>query len=129
MESQDPLAQFSGRRYINLESYNKAGEPKPTPVQSIEDNGVIYLRTDPKTWKVRRIQRNQNVRIVPSDRNGKPTGTWVKGEAHVLQGQESDRIMKVFREEYGTVGNMIVGFVARLRGERLTTVISVKPQP
>jgi len=85
MEPSDTVKQFSGRRYINLESYKKNGDPKQTPVQSIEAAGVVYFRTDSKTWKVKRIRRNPHVRIVPSDRNGKPTGVWVEGEAHVLE--------------------------------------------
>jgi len=129
MEHNDPTLQFSGRRYINLESYDKAGRPKQTPVQSIENNGTIYLRTDPRTWKVKRIRRNPSVRIVPSDRNGKPTGAWIKGEARILQGEENDRVMKIFKEQYGSIGNVLVDFVGRLRGERLTTIISIKPEP
>ena len=119
------VTQFSGRRYINLESYKKDGTPKLTPVQSIEENGRVYFRTDPKTWKVKRIRNNPHVRIVPSDRNGKPTGTWVYGEAHILQGEEYGRAMALFKKEYGAVGNSLIGFVGRLRGERLTTVVSV----
>ena len=128
MQSSGPLSQFSGRRYINLESYKKSGEPKLTPVQSIEDNGVIYLRTGPKTWKVKRIQRNPHVRIVPSDRNGKPQGAWVEGEARVLEGEECASAMKLFRKEYGAFGNAMVNFVGRLRGEELTTIISINVQ-
>jgi hypothetical protein len=128
MEPSDTFNQFSGRRYINLESYKKSGQPKQTPVQSIEDNGVVYIRTDPRTWKVKRIERNPHVRIVASDRNGKPTGTWVDGQAHIVVGKETDRIMDLFRREYGPVGNLMVSLVARLRGERLTTIISIKPK-
>jgi PPOX class probable F420-dependent enzyme len=98
-------------------------------VQSIEDNGLVYFRTDPRTWKVRRIKRNPHVRIVPSDRSGKPTGTWVDGRAEVLEGQESDRVMLLFRKEYGAVGNSLVNLVGRIRGERLTTIISVRLEP
>jgi PPOX class probable F420-dependent enzyme len=119
-------AQFSGRRYINLESYKKDGKPVLTPVQSIEENGLIYLRTGPKTWKVKRIRRNPHVRVVPSDRNGKPTGTWVDGSAQILEGEESERVMTLFKKEYGAVGNSLVNFVGRLRGERLTTIISIE---
>jgi len=126
LEPSDPVKQFTGRRYINLESYKRDGSPKQTPVQSIEDNGLVYFRTDSKTWKVKRILRNPRVRIVPSDRSGKPTGTWVEGEARVLGGEESERVMKLFRKEYGTVGNSMVNFVGRLRGEHLTTVVSVR---
>lgn len=125
----DPAKEFSGRRYINLESYKKNGEPKMTPVQSIENNGMVYVRTDPKTWKVKRIRRNPHVRIVPSDRNGKPMGTWIEGEAHVIEGAGNERIMELFKEEYGSVGNSMINLVGRLRGERLTTVISIELQP
>lgn len=129
MELSDPVKQFSGRRYINLESYKKNGKPKLTPVQSIEVNGLVYVRTDARTWKVRRILRNSRVRIVPSDRSGRPTGTWVEGEAFVVEGEERERIMKVFRKEYGIVSNLLINLVGRLRGERLTAVISIKLQP
>jgi PPOX class probable F420-dependent enzyme len=125
MEPSDGVKQFSCRRYINLESYKKNGDLKLTPVQSIESAGVVYIRTDSNTWKVKRIRRNPHVRIVPSDRNGKPTGTWVEGEAHVLEGKENEQAMELFKKEYGSVGNSMVNFAGRLRGERLTTVISV----
>lgn len=76
MELPASVKQFPGRRYINLEYYKKSGEPKLTPVQPIEYNGLVYVRADPRTWKVKRIRSNPRVPIVPSDRSGKPTGTW-----------------------------------------------------
>jgi hypothetical protein len=64
---------------------------------------------------------------VPSDRNGKPMGTWVDGEARMLDGEEKSRMLEVFRKEYGAIGYSIVGLVARMRGERqMTAVISIK---
>jgi len=57
-------------------------------------------------------------------------GRWVDGEARVLEGEENDGMLKVFRKEYGAVGYSMVGLVARMRGERqMTTVISIKLQP
>ena len=121
--------QFSGRRYINLESYKRDGTPKLTPVQSIEENDRVYFRTDPRTWKVKRIRNNPHVRIVPSGRGGNPAGTWVDGEARILQGEEYGRAMALFKKEYGAIGNSMIGFVGRLRGERLTTVICIDLKP
>jgi PPOX class probable F420-dependent enzyme len=120
------LEQFSGRRYINLESYKKNGEPKRTPVQSLEHDGLIYVRTGPSTWKVKRIRRNSHVRVVLSDRSGKPIGEWVEGEALLLEGAEKDRMMELFKKAYGSVGYALVNLVGRLRGERMTAVISIK---
>jgi uncharacterized protein len=122
--------QFSGRRYIIFESYKKNGEPKQTPVQSLEHEGLIYVRTDPTTWKVKRIRKNPHVRVVVSDRRGKPTGTWVEGEARVLEDAERDRISELFKKEYGSIGYSLVGFVGRMRGERrMTAFISIELQP
>jgi len=124
------LDQFSGRRYINLESYKKSGEPKHTPVQSLERDGMVYVRTDPTTWKVKRIRRNPHVRLVPSDRNGKPMGTWADGEARMLEGEEKDRMLEVFRKEYGAIGYSMVGLVARMRGEKqMSAVICIDVHP
>jgi uncharacterized protein len=123
------IEEFSGRRYINLESYKRNGEPKLTPVQSLEHDGLIYVRTGPTSWKVKRIRKNPHVRVVPSGRSGKPVGTWVDGEAHLLEGEERERMLEVFRKEYGAVGYAMVGLVAWLRGERqMTAVISIKLQ-
>jgi PPOX class probable F420-dependent enzyme len=119
--------QFSGRRYINLESYKKNGEPKQTPVQSLEHGGLIYVRTDPTTWKVKRIRRNPHVRVVLCERSGKPIGTWVDGEARILEGEERDQMLNVFKKEYGAIGYSMVSLVGRMRGERrMTAIISIR---
>jgi len=121
------IEKFSGRRYINLESYKRNGEPKVTPVQSIEHEGTIYVRTDPTTWKVKRIQRNPKVRLALADRNGKALSDWFDGEASILKGEENDRILNLFKKEYGAIGYSMVGFVGRLRGEKhMTAIISIK---
>jgi PPOX class probable F420-dependent enzyme len=118
---------FSGRRYINLESYQSSGTPKLTPVQSIEHDGLLYLRTDPRSGKEGRVRGNPRVRIVPCTRSGKPTGDWVSGEARIIEGDEYERAMRLFTEKYGGLGNSLVNLVARLRRQRLTTIISIRP--
>jgi PPOX class probable F420-dependent enzyme len=130
VESPDPIRQFSGRRYINLESYDKNGEPKLTPVLSLEHEGMLYVRTGPTKWKVKRIRRNPRVRVVPCNQKGIPNGTWVDGEAGIVEGEELEQAITLFKKEYGTIGNLLRGVVYRLfRGERLTTIISIRLQP
>ncbi len=129
MESADPIRLFSGRRYISLESYDSDGEPRRTPVLSVESGGLLYLRTDPHTWKVKRIQSNPHVRVALCDRTGRPTGAWLEADAKVIEGQEQSKVTDVFDKEYGSLGNLLVTLVSRLRGEKLTTFISVKLRP
>jgi hypothetical protein len=122
------MSQFSGRRYINVESYKKDGTPKLTPVQSIERDGTVYFRTGPDTWKVKRIRNNPHIRIVLSDMRGNPLGEWVEGEAEVLDGTDKIKAEQFFKEEYGPVGNSLINLVGRMRGHRLTAFVSVRPR-
>jgi len=129
VESPDPIRQFSGRRYIILESYKMNGEPKLTPLQSFEHDGLLYVRTGPRTWKVRRIRRNPHVRVVPCDQRGMPVGTWVEAEARIVEGEELEQAKSLFKEEYGATGNRLRGVAYMLfRGQRLTTVITIRLQ-
>jgi len=124
------LRQFSGRRYINLESYDTNGRPKLTPVLSLDSEGILYARTGPTKWKVKRIRANPRVRVVPCDSKGRITGTWVEGEAQILEGEALEQAMAKFRDEFGIVGNSLRLAAYRLfREEPMTTVISIRLQP
>ncbi len=121
------MEQFTGRRYISLETYTGSGKRKITPVQSLEHQGALYVRTDPTTWKIKRIQRNPRVRVALSDRSGKLLGNWIEGRARILDGEEKDRMLEVFKKDYGSFGYSMVGFVGRLRGEhQMNAIISIQ---
>src|SRR5579872_6793294 len=120
-------AQFSGRKYYALESYKKNGEPKVTPVLGIESSGIIYFRTGERKWKVRRIKRNQRVRLVPCSGTGKPTGTWAEGEARILEGKERTRAASLFKEQFGATGDWLRRASYRLlRGEPMCAYVSIR---
>jgi PPOX class probable F420-dependent enzyme len=119
--------QFSGHGYINLESYTAEGEARQTIVQSLEHDDLIYFRTDPDSWKAKRIKGNSHVRVMLSNRKGACLGDWVAGEAHVLVGQENEEMLHVFRKEYGVFGYSVVTLMGRLKGlPRMDAVVSVK---
>ena len=117
--------QFSSQRVINLESYKRNGAPVQTPVWLVEDAGTIYVRTSAKTWKAKRISKNSAVRIAPSNMRGAILGSWAKGEAHFVEGEEASRVLKLFRKKYGIMGR-ITDFFNRLRGRTSSTVIAIK---
>ena len=116
---------FSSQKVISLESYKKNGAPVQTPVWLVEDAGTIYVRTDAKTWKAKRIRKNPAVRIAPSNMRGAILGSWVKGEAHFVEGEEANHILNLFKKKYGIIGR-IIDFFNRLRGKRSSTVIAIK---
>jgi PPOX class probable F420-dependent enzyme len=116
---------FASEKYISLETFKKSGEAIQTPVWVVEDGGVVYVRTDPASWKAKRIRNNQRVRIAPSDMRGKPTGEWVDAQAHFVEGEEASRILELFKKKYGMVGGITDSF-NRLRGRDPSAIISIR---
>jgi PPOX class probable F420-dependent enzyme len=95
------LIQFLNHRYINLESYKKNGKAVRTPVWFVEDKGVIYVRTDQNSGKMKRMRNNNHILIVPSDFRGKPKGSWIKAEINIASTNEKERANKLLDQKYG----------------------------
>ena len=70
----DPISLLSEHQYINLETYRKNGQPVTTPVWFTIDDNKIFVVTRNKTGKIKRLQNNSKVRIVPSGIRGQPKG-------------------------------------------------------
>jgi len=109
--------QFSGAKYISVETFRKNGVGVKTTVWLVEDGGVLYFRTDPKSGKAKRIRLNPRVRIARSDMGGNVKGAWVDGEARQVDEEESGRVRDLFREKYG-LQIRLLGGLSRLSGRR-----------
>jgi PPOX class probable F420-dependent enzyme len=97
----DPLAQFKGHNYLNLETFRKSGAAVGTPVWFVEQDGELYIHTQAESGKVKRIRNNGRVRLAPSDMRGSPLGSWEEGRARLLDPSEHERINKLFSKKYG----------------------------
>ncbi|MFN2196507.1 MAG: PPOX class F420-dependent oxidoreductase [Anaerolineales bacterium] len=95
----DKLAQFANQNYLNLETFYPDGRGVKTPVWFVEDGGKLYIRTIADSWKVKRITRNPQVRVVPSGGRGEPLGEWVDGAAVVLEDRAA--INQLLKQKYG----------------------------
>ena len=84
---------LSGQAYINLETYRRNGQPVATPVWfTIDDNNkMVYVMTRTETGKVKRLQNNSKVRIMPCGMRDSPK---VNGlvEKRLLQLQNNWRL-------------------------------------
>ena len=66
--------EFQGQKYLSLTSFRKSGVPVRTPVWFAEAEGKLYLFTNPKSGKAKRIRNNPRVLIAPCTMRGKVTG-------------------------------------------------------
>lgn len=83
---------FANQRFIALETYRKNGTPVITPVGFIQEGSVLYARTTLASGKVKRIRRNNRVRVAPSTGSGQPLGAWVAATATLLTEAETPEL-------------------------------------
>jgi hypothetical protein len=125
MTVEDRLAQFHGRRYLNLETYRKDGRAVRTPLWFAEADGLLYVYTLADSGKVKRIRRNGRVRIVPSDLRGTPKGEWIEAEAELLTGERAASGDRLLSQKY--VGKRIGDLFRKLR-PKPRVVIAIRPR-
>jgi uncharacterized protein len=115
------LASLSNQKVVSVETVKKNGEAVRSPVWVVEDGGLLYIRSDANSWKIKRIKRNPSVRVAPSSWGGKIKGDWVKGEAQFVQDESSGRILELFTRKYGIMAR-ILNFYNKLRARKYVTV-------
>lgn len=86
---------FNQTRQILLVTFKRSGEAMPSPINHGVADGKIYVRTDASTGKVKRINNNPRVVVVPSGLRGKPKGQAVAGIARILPESEHAHAYKV----------------------------------
>ena len=121
--SHDNLTMFLNEKYLNLETYKNNGHAIQTPVWFVIENGVIYVVTPSTTGKVKRLNHNKSVRIVPSDLKGKPKGDWIATTAYFANESESEQAIKLRKKKYGLMARLVNICVYR---KGIPTVIGIK---
>jgi uncharacterized protein len=113
--------QLSNQKTISLETYKKNGDPVRSPVWVVQENGMLYIRSDPKSWKVRRLRNNQNVRLARCTMSGKVRGEWFKGEARFVDIKEGKKVLGLFNKKYGLMIKAL-NLYNRLRGRTVVVI-------
>ncbi len=114
---------FDNQRFIALETYRKNGAPVVTPVGFIQEGNVLYARTTLDSGKVKRIRRNNRVRVAPSTGGGKPLGAWVEATAALLTEAEAPEVRGKILAKYRFIW-ILIETVDGLRNR-----IRRRPQP
>lgn len=109
---------------MNLETFRQNGEGVKTPVWLVLDGETIYVRTIDNSWKVQRLRKNPDVRIVPSDRVGVPLGEWAPAQGVEVKDAGKVRDVKaLFESKYGAQMRMFDEFAE----EQMVTLAITMP--
>src|SRR5438270_6902433 len=93
-------AELRDQKYISLATFRKTGVPVHTPVWFAEENGKLYIFTNPKSGKVKRMRNNPEVRIAPSTIRGRITGPEFAGQVRFLGAAESEHARELLKRKY-----------------------------
>ena len=95
------LADLRGRKYCVLVTYKKSGEPVPSPLWFGTGNGKLYFQTGATSTKVKRIERNSQVRVAAATARGRPRSAPFLGTARVLSIDEAAEAERCLQANYG----------------------------
>jgi uncharacterized protein len=117
------LKQFEGKSFLNLETFRKNGAGVKTPVWFTQKDETLYVRTVAGSGKVKRIKNRGEVKIVPCEANGTPTGEWVTAQAvEVTDPESADLVRCLLEKKYGAVQVKAFAAVTALRREKYTVL-------
>jgi len=123
MSNSQNTSRFNGENVISLETYRRNGQPVRTPVWFLLENGVIYVHTDDRTGKVKRIKRNPRVRVAPSHFRGKPKSDYADASAELETNPVTvqDYRSRIYKK-YGIMGTLTT-FMQRLSRNKAEDVV------
>jgi uncharacterized protein len=113
MEPTGSIDDLKGHKYCVLVSYKKDGTPVPSPLWFGVVNGKLYAECSAGDWKTKRIRRNPQVRVAPSDTRGKPTGPPFIGTARVVDESEAAAADRAVQSNYGSMRRLHTFFIAK----------------
>ena len=119
------LTDLRGHKYCVLITYKKSGEPMPSPLWFGTGNGRLYFQTGPSTAKVRRIERNPQVRVAAATTRGRPLSAPFVGTARVLPVDEAAEAERCLQANYG-LGRRLY---SRLGQNLVSVYVEVTPTP
>lgn len=101
--SRGPDAQRLGReRYVSLATFRRDGRAVETPVWVVERAGRLYVFTEAKAGKVKRLRRHPQVRVTPCNVRGALRGDPVRGRGHVVTDADTEAAAyRAFTHKYG----------------------------
>ncbi len=106
--------------YISLATFKRNGDAVRTPVWFAENNGRFYVFTEAKSWKVKRLGRDDRVRVAPCSVRGAVHGDWIEGHGHVSEDRKTiDAAYEALQKKYGwqmTLVNLSSRLFGRIDG-------------
>ncbi|PXY22905.1 PPOX class F420-dependent enzyme [Prauserella muralis] len=109
------LAPFVRQKTISITTYRKDGRPGSSPVSIAVEGDHAFVRSFENSLKTKRLRRNPQVEIAPSNWSGKRiTGQPVTARMRRLDGAEHRHAAAVLRRKYPVLHGVVVPLFHRV---------------
>jgi uncharacterized protein len=84
-----------------LVTYRRDGTPVPTPVWAAEADGLLYVRSERSSGKVKRLRSDTRLLVAPCTVRGSPLGAPLEARARVLEPERENVAERALAIRYG----------------------------
>lgn len=92
---------FAGEKHCLVMTYKKSGEAVATPVWFVGRDDRLRFLTGSVSGKVKRLRRDQRVRVAPCSLLGRPRGPAMEGVARILDDDQAALTESALKAKYG----------------------------
>jgi len=110
------LVAMDRKAYVNLATFRRSGAAVETPVWFARAGTKLYVFTEARSGKVKRLRNDSRIRIAPCNARGKTLGEWSDGSGRrVDESSVVDAAYAALLRKYGWQMRL-VNFFSRLTG-------------
>jgi PPOX class probable F420-dependent enzyme len=95
------LEELARAKRTLLISYRRDGTPVPTPVWAAPAGGVLYVRSERSSGKVKRLRNDARLLLAPCTVRGEPLGAPLEARGRVLEPDEEALAERALARRYG----------------------------
>lgn len=100
--AETPTDRLGRERYVSLATFRRDGRAVETPVWIAAHGGRLYLFTEAKAGKVKRLRNEARVRLAPCSYRGALRGAWSDGTGRIVDDEATEqRAYAALVEKYG----------------------------
>jgi hypothetical protein len=96
------LAELAAAKRSLLITYRRDGTPVPTPVWAAPAGGLLYVRSERASGKIKRLRRDPRLLVAPCTARGRPLGRPLEARGRVLGGDEELIAERTLAARYGS---------------------------
>jgi len=109
-------AELDRERYLSLATFRRSGRAVKTPVWFARRGERLYVFTEARAGKVKRLRNDPRARVAACDVRGRVRGPWAPARARVVDDPAAERdAYAALRAKYGWQMRA-VDFFSRLAG-------------